>query len=131
MSIINTVNDVNNTFLLRRELTCNFAGLAGKLQKLEAVNMITKEFKLEDKVVIPMRLQCHVGKPLVTGTFYVYDDENLAKKHINPIIFSRLEKSKAKLADVQASEQTADASAEDTEVKTNAASEIKEEGKSE
>ena len=99
MSIIQTVNDVNNTFLSRRELICNFTGFAGKLKKLEAVDMITKEFKLSGKVVIPMRLQTHVGKPLITGTFYVYEDEELAKKHINPVIFERLEKSKTKQAE--------------------------------
>ena len=102
MSIIETITDVDNTFLSRRELTCNFAGLAGKLKKLEAVDMITKEFKLDGKVVIPMRLQTHVGKPIVTGTFFVYEDEGLAKKHVNPTIFARLEKSKAKLAEAEA-----------------------------
>lgn len=101
MSIIQTVNDVNNTFLSRRELVCNFTGLGGKLKKLEAIDMVTKEFKLSGKVVIPMRLQTHVGKPLITGTFYVYDDEILAKKHINPVIFERLEKSKAKKAEAE------------------------------
>jgi len=96
MSIIQTVNDVNNAFLSRRELICNFIGLGGKLKKLEAIDMITKEFKLSGKIVIPMRLQTHVGKSLVTGTFYIYEDEALAKKHVNPIIFERLEKTKAK-----------------------------------
>jgi len=99
MPIIQTVNDVSNTFLSRREIICNFTGLGGKLKKLEAIDMITKEFKISGKVVIPMRLQTHVGKPLITGTFYVYDDEGLAKKHVNPVIFARLEKSKAKQAE--------------------------------
>lgn len=131
MSIIETITDVDNTFLSRRELTCNFAGLAGKLKKLEAVDMITKEFKLDGKVVIPMRLQTHVGKPVVTGTFFVYEDEGLAKKHINPTIFSRLEKTKAKEAEAEsaaetpteeapaegASEEKKDATAEEDEVK--------------
>ncbi len=102
MSIIETITDVDNTFLSRRELTCNFAGLAGKLKKTEAVDMITKEFKLDGKVIIPMRLKTHVGKPTITGTFYVYDDEGLAKKHVDPTIFSRLEKAKAKLAEAEA-----------------------------
>ena len=106
MSLIKTISDVDNTFLSRRELTCNFAGLGGKIKKLEAVDMITKEFKLDGKVVIPMILKSQVGKSGVTGTFYVYDDENLAKKHINPTIFSRLEKSKSKLAEAQAKEET-------------------------
>ena len=101
MSLIQTLSDVNNTFLSRRELTCDFAGLGGKLKTLEAVDMITKEFKLDGKVVIPMRLKTHVGMLKVTGTFYVYEDEGLAKKHINPTIFSRLEKTKAKIAEVE------------------------------
>ena len=115
MSIIQTITDVDNTFLSRREITCNFAGLAGKLKKLEAVDMVTKEFKLDSKFVIPMRLRTHVGKPVVTGTFYVYDDENLAKKHVNPTIFSRLEKVKAKEASETNSDETAET--EDTEEK--------------
>ena len=101
MSLIQTLSDVNNTFLSRRELTCDFAGLSGKLKSMEAVDMITKEFKLDGKVVVPMRLKTHVGMLKVTGTFYVYDDEGLAKKHINPTIFSRLEKIKAKIAEAE------------------------------
>ncbi len=115
MSIIETIADVDNTFLSRRELTCNFAGLGGKLKKLEAIDMITKEFKLDGKVVIPMGLKTHVGKPLITGTFYVYDDEGLAKRQINPTIFSRLEKTKAKLAEAET--VTEEAPAKDAEVK--------------
>ena len=129
MSIIETITDVNNAFLSRRELTCNFAGLGGKLKSLEATDMVTKEFKLDGKVVIPMRLRTQVGKSLITGTFYVYDDEALAKKHINPTIFSRLEKSKAKVAEAEAAAKeaaTEEASVEDTPVE-----ESKEEGKSE
>ena len=121
MSIIQTITDVDNTFLSRREITCNFAGLSGKLKKLEAVDMITKEFKLDSKFVIPIRLRTHVGKPTVTGTFYVYEDENLAKKHVNPTIFSRLEKAKAKEAEKEAaeakSEETAETSTSDDEQK--------------
>ncbi|HSG84082.1 MAG: hypothetical protein ACE5RQ_00810 [Nitrosopumilus sp.] len=142
MSIIETIADVDNGFLSRRELTCNFAGLAGKLKSLEAVDMVTKEFKLDGKVVIPMRLKTHVGKSLITGTFYVYDDEGLAKKHVNPTIFSRLDKSKAKIAEAEAAAkeaEAADAPAEEapaeeasTEAKADApAEEKKEEEKSE
>ena len=142
MSIIETITDVDNGFLSRRELTCNFAGLAGKLKSLEAVDMVTKEFKLDGKVVIPMRLKTHVGKSLITGTFYVYDDEGLAKKHINPTIFSRLDKTKAKIAEADAAAkeaEAADAPAEEapaeeasTEAKADApAEETKKEEKTE
>ena len=102
MSMIKTITDVDNTFLSRRELTCDFTGLGGKLKKIEAVDMMTKEFKLDGKFVIPMRLRTHVGKQTVTGIFYIYEDEGLAKKHINPTIFSRLEKTKAKIAEEKA-----------------------------
>lgn len=133
MSIIETVSDVNNTFLSRRELTCNFAGLGGKLKKLEAVDMITKEFNLTDKVIIPMRLQSHSGKSVTTGTFFVYDDEGLAKKHVNPTIFSRLEKAKAKLAEAEKSTEAPaeDKPAESTEEKTEATAEEPKEEKAE
>ena len=115
MSIIETVSDVNNSFLSRRELTCNFAGLSGKLKKLEAVDMINKEFNLGDKVIIPMRIQNHSGKSITTGTFFVYDDENLAKKHVNPTILSRLEKAKAKQAEAEKAEAPAEEAVETTE----------------
>jgi ribosomal protein S24E len=127
MSLIQTLSDVNNTFLSRRELTCDFAGLGGKLKTLEAVDMITKEFKLDGKIVIPMRLKTNVGMLKVTGTFYVYDDEGLAKKHINPTIFSRLEKTKAKVAEAEkveveapAEEKTVEAPAEEKTVEAPA-----------
>ena len=122
MSIIETITDVDNTFLSRREITCNFAGLGGKLKKLEALDMITKEFKLEGKVVIPMGLKTQVGKPTITGTFYVYDDEELAKKHVNPTIFSRLEKTKTKLVEAEAATEEAPAEespAKEKEVKAD------------
>lgn len=107
MSVIETLSDVDNTFLSRRELVCNFNGLAGKLKKIEAIDMISKQFKLDGKVVIPIRLKNHVGKPLVTGTFYVYSDENLAKQHVNPTIFARLDKVKAALAKKEEEEKAA------------------------
>ena len=113
MSTIETLSDVNNTFLSRRELTCDFPGSSGKLKSMEAVDMVTKEFKLDGKVVIPMRLKTHVGMSKVTGTFYVYEDEGLAKKHINPTIFSRLEKTKAKIAEAEKAAAEAEAPAED------------------
>ena len=94
MSMIETISDENNSFLSRREIICDFNRLGGKLKKLEAVEMITKELKLDGKIVIPIKLQNHTGQPKITGTFYVYDDEKLAKAQVNPIIFARLDKAK-------------------------------------
>ena len=93
--MIETLSDEKNLFLSRREIICDFKGLGGKLKKLEAVEMITKEFKLDGKIVIPMKLQNRTGQPKITGTFYVYDDEKLAREHVNPTIFARLDKAKS------------------------------------
>jgi len=41
-----------------------------------------------------LHLKNDTGRPSIVGTFYVYEDENLAKKQINPVIFKRLEKAK-------------------------------------
>lgn len=95
MPIVKMTSDIDNQFLSRRELTCDFAGLGGKLLKSQATDMVTSEYGLKDKFVIPISLRNQVGRTTVTGTFYVYDDESLAKKHINPAIFTRLEKQKS------------------------------------
>lgn len=120
MSVIETVSDVNNTFLSRREITCNFAGLGGRLKKLDAVDMITKEFKLDGRFVIPVNMTSHVGKPLMTGTFYVYEDELLAKKQVDPTIFARLERARKKVEEANAAEQEAKAAEEPAEAKDDA-----------
>ena len=104
MSMIETLSDEKNSFLSRREIICDFKGLGGKLKKLEAVEMITKEFKLDGKIVIPMKLQNHTGQPKITGIFYVYDDEKLAREHVNPTIFDRLDKAKSPKEDEKAAD---------------------------
>ena len=120
MSMIETVSDVENSFLSRREITCNFQGLGGKLKRKEAIEMITKEFNLADKTVIAINMKNQTGRPNVTGMFYVYDSEELAKKQVNPTIFERLEKqakkdaeaAKAAPAEEAAAEAPAEAAAE-------------------
>ena len=111
MSMISTVSDVNNTFLSRRELVCDFAGLGGRLKKLDAVDMVSKEFKLDGKIVIPVKMASHVGKPLMTGTFYVYEDEGLAKKQVDPAILSRLDRAKKKAEEAEAATKAEEAEA--------------------
>ena len=117
MSIITTLSDEDNSFLSRREIICDFKGLGGKLKKLEAVEMITKEFKLGEKFVIPIKLQNHTGLSKTTGIFYIYDDETLAKKHVNPVIFTRLDK--AKTSEEKKDEVKADEKEKKDEVKAD------------
>lgn len=94
MSMIDVTRDVKNDILSRREITCTFKGLAGKLKKIEAVDVVSKHFKLDGKVIVPIKLQNETGRPMVSGTFYVYDDEKLARQHVKPAIFARLDKAK-------------------------------------
>src|SRR5713226_2949169 len=114
MSMIEVTRDEKNLLLSRREITCVFKGLAGRLKKLEATDMITKQFNLEGKLVIPIILRNETGRPMISGTFYVYDDENLAKRHLKAAIFKRLEKAKA---DPAKAEETKEAPAEKKERK--------------
>ena len=93
--MIDVTRDVKNSLLARREITCTFKGLAGKLKKLEAVDVVSKHFKLDGKVIVPIKLQNETGRPMVSGTFYIYDDEKLARQHVKPAIFERLDKAKA------------------------------------
>ena len=73
--MIEIVNDKTNSFLQRREITCNFKALGGKLKQNEAVEMITKEFKLDGKTVLAINMKNETGRPNISATFYVYDNE--------------------------------------------------------
>jgi len=79
-----------NGLLKRREVKCLFKGLAGKLTRKEAVEMLAKELKLDKKFIIPVKLLCETGMKDVSCTFYVYDDDNLPKKHLPKYIFMRM-----------------------------------------
>jgi len=94
MSVLVTQSDAENKFLSRREISCKFPGMGGKLEKMDAVSMVTKELGLEGKIVIPIVLKNHVGKTDADGIFYVYEDEKMAKEHIKPSIMKRFEKAK-------------------------------------
>src|SRR2546426_6656686 len=133
MSMIEVSHDMKNSLLSRREITCTFRGLSGRLKKLEAVDMITKQFNLEGKIVIPVLLKNQTGIPTVSGTFYVYDDENLAKQHLKAAIFKRLEKAKAgpaKAAPQEApTEKKEDKDIENKESQPKVEAKLKEESK--
>lgn len=122
--MIQTIKDENNALLSRREIVCSFKGLGGKLKKSEAVDMVTKEFSLNEKVVVPIRLKNETGMTNITGTFFVYEDEKLAREHINPTIFRRLDK-------VKAAEEEAKKAAEETNAESDNANQTDEEEKKE
>ncbi|MGI0094049.1 MAG: hypothetical protein ACREA8_08100, partial [Nitrosotalea sp.] len=75
--------------------------------------MISKKFNLEGKIVIPILLKNETGRPVVSGSFYVYEDEKLAKEHLKTAVFARIEKIKA----AAAAKVEAEAPAEQAEAK--------------
>jgi ribosomal protein S24E len=84
------LEDKANGLLKRRELRCLFKGYAGKLTRIQAAEMLAKELKLDGKYVIPVTLHCETGMNDVKGTFYVYDDETIARRHIPKYVFMRM-----------------------------------------
>jgi len=90
LSEIVTLEDRTNALLKRREVRCLFKGQAGKLTRNDAVKLLAEQLKLDKKFVIPVTLKCETGRTDVKGTFYVYDDEGLAKKHLPKYVFLRL-----------------------------------------
>lgn len=85
-----TLEDKTNALLKRREVSCLFKGQAGKLTRNDAAKLLAEQLKLDKKFVLPVTLKCETGRADVKGTFYVYDDENLAKKHLPKYVFLRL-----------------------------------------
>ena len=84
--MITTLSDENNSFLSRREITCDFKGLGGKLKKMEAVEMITKEFKLDGKLVIPIKIQNHTGQSKLQ-VFFIFMMMKYLQKNMSILLF--------------------------------------------
>ena len=109
MSSVEVLEDVKNAFLLRRELVCRFEDMGGRLKKLDAAGMVSEKLGLDGKVIVPVSMGTQVGMSSTTGTFYVYDDEALARKQVDPSVMARLDKAR-KAADAKPAEgETADA----------------------
>ena len=91
---VEVLADVNNAFLLRREVTCRFADMGGRLKKLDAARMVLEKLGLDGKIIVPVSMGTQVGMPSTTGTFYVYDDEQLARKQVDPSVMARFDKAR-------------------------------------
>ena len=59
MSMIETLSDKNNSFLSRREIICDFKGLGGKLEKIQA------EIELPAQTNHPPMTYMHNGKQYI------------------------------------------------------------------
>lgn len=102
---IEVLADVDNAFLMRREVTCKFAGAGDALRKLDAARLVSEKLGLDGKTVVPVSMGTQVGTPSRTGTFYVYDDEKLAYKQVDPSVMARLDRAKKAEAEKAQAEQ--------------------------
>lgn len=93
---------------MRRELTCRFAGVGDALKKLDAARLVSEKLGLDGKTVVPVSMGTQVGMPSRTGTFYVYDDEKLAYKQVDPSVMARLDKARKAEAEKEKAEATAE-----------------------
>lgn len=109
MSGVEVLADVDNAFLMRRELTCRFAGAGEALKKLDAARLVSEKLGLDGKTVVPVSMGTQVGMPSRTGTFYVYDDEKLAYKQVDPSVMARLDRARKAEAEKQAPTEEAQA----------------------
>jgi small subunit ribosomal protein S24e len=74
--------DRKNSLLSRREVKALFRGAAGKLKKTDAADQIASQLGVDKKKVIPINLVCETGMTDVHAVFYVYENEEAAKKQL-------------------------------------------------
>jgi small subunit ribosomal protein S24e len=82
MSEFITLEDRNNSLLNRREVKVTFKNAAGRVKRIDASEMLAKQFNIDKKAVIPVRMSGETGKTDLHGTFYIYHNEEEAKKQL-------------------------------------------------
>ncbi|HEU5462316.1 MAG TPA: hypothetical protein VFU79_08610 [Nitrososphaeraceae archaeon] len=68
--------------LNRRELKIFLTNAAGKLSKIELVKMIAKNFNEDEKKIFPISLAGEKGKTNITATLFIYENDEIAQKHL-------------------------------------------------
>ena len=76
------LEDKLNPMLNRRELKIFLTSAAGKLSKIELVKMIAKNFNEDEKKIFPISLAGEKGKTNITATLFIYENDEIAKKHL-------------------------------------------------
>jgi small subunit ribosomal protein S24e len=68
--------------LNRRELKIFLTSASGKLSKIELVKMIAKNFNEDENKIFPISLAGEKGKTNITATLFIYENDEIAKKHL-------------------------------------------------
>lgn len=80
---------VDNPFLGRREATYLFRGSAGMVTRSQAVKMVSADLGLKEENILPVSIRGRQGSHDVVGTFYIFEDMELAKKQLPKYMFLR------------------------------------------
>lgn len=59
-----------------------FKNAAGRIKRDEAIEIIAKQRSVDKKAVIPISMMCEKGKTDVRAMFYIYTNEQEAKKQL-------------------------------------------------
>ena len=82
-------SDKENLLLGRREVKCIFIGSYGHFSRIDAVQALSKKIKITNKKVYVVSIDGKSGSRDGKGLFYIYDNENNAKKDISEYILTR------------------------------------------
>ena len=71
-----------NKFLSRKEVTAKFTDIKGNLKRDDAANMVSQQLNVNKANVFPIKIRFDAGRDSAKGVFYVYSNAELAKKHL-------------------------------------------------
>jgi len=86
---IEVSSDKENLLVGRREVECIFRGSYGSFNRNDAIQALAKKVKATDKNVFVVFIDGESGSRDAKCLFYIYDDENNAKKDISDHILTR------------------------------------------
>ena len=78
-----------NSLLDRTEITAVFNVENSSFNRREAATLIAIEAKINPDTVYSIKLSHSAGSHSISGLFYVYTDENIAKTHLPKYILNR------------------------------------------
>jgi ribosomal protein S24E len=78
-----------NKFLSRREVTAKFIDIKGNLKRDDAANMIAQQLNVNKANVFPIKIKFDAGRDSAKGVFYIYNDAELAKKYLPKFLMIR------------------------------------------
>ena len=72
----------NNALLNRREIKTLLKNSAGKIKRVDAADIVSKQLNVDRNLTIPINMKCETGKSDIYATMYIYNNEEDVKKHL-------------------------------------------------